>query len=358
VSFPRKSLALRFEVLLFIIGASLWIISSLADRAPSSPRGSSGVAGAPASPEEITAYTETIPGTQVKFEMVPVPGGTFTMGSPGDEAKRSPDEGPQHPVKIRTFWMEKFETSWDEYDVFAFSRDLKKVTDGAQPTKQPEKDADAVTRPTPPYTDETFGFGREGHPAIDMTHHAAMEYTRWLSAKTGKTYRLPTEAEWEYACRGGTQTAYYFGSDPKQLGDYAWYRDNSNERPHEIGKKKPSAWGLYDMLGNVAEWCLDLYDKNYYQAFKPLLPVEAPVLIPGPQKYPHVVRGGSWDDPASGVRCAARLASTEFWSQQDPQMPQSIWWHTEATFVGFRVVRPVEEQENLKGLKSQVKKYD
>src|SRR5438094_6520341 len=301
--------------------------------------------------EELKPYTETIPGTGVKFEMIPIPGGTFTMGTPPGELKRSEDEGPQHPVTVRPFWMEKTETTWDEYDIFAFSQDLlKKKQPNADIAKEPEneKAADAVTRPTPPYTDETFGFVREGHPAINITHHAAMEYTRWLSASTGTTYRLPTEAEWEYACRAGTQTAYYSGDDPKQLGDYAWYRDNSNERPHEIGKKKPSAWGLYDMLGNVAEWCLDLYDKNYYQTLKPLLPVEAPVLIPGPQKYPHVVRGGSWDDSASGVRCAARLASTEFWSQQDPQMPQSIWWHTEATFVGFRVVRPVEEQENLK----------
>jgi formylglycine-generating enzyme required for sulfatase activity len=305
-------------------------------------------------------YAEIIPGTGVKFEMVPVPGGTFMMGSPAGEPKRAPDEGPQHPVRIPSFWMERFETTWDEYDVFAFSQDLLKKKANADVARLPEgeKAADAVTRPTPPYADETFGFGREGHPAIDMTHHAAMEYTRWLSAKTGRTYRLPTEAEWEFACRAGSQTAYYFGDDPRKLGDYAWYMDNSNERPHEIGKKKPNAWGLYDMLGNVAEWCVDLYDKDYYQSFKPLLPAEAPVLIPGPQKYPHVARGGSWDDPAGRVRCAARLASTQFWSQQDPQMPQSIWWHTDAVFVGFRVVRPLEEQQNLKGLKSQVRKYD
>src|SRR5207245_2433938 len=176
--------------------------------------------------EEVKPYTETIPGTGVKFEMIPVPGGTFTMGTPPDEFKRSADEGPLHPVTVRPFWIEKTETTWDEYDVFAFSQDLlKKKQPNAGVAKEPEneKAADAVTRPTPPYTDETFGFGREGHPAINITHHAAMEYTRWLSAKTGKTYRLPTEAEWEYACRAGSQTAYYFGDDPKKLGDYAWH---------------------------------------------------------------------------------------------------------------------------------------
>jgi len=197
--------------------------------------------------EELKPYTETIPGTGVKFEMIPIPGGTFTMGTPPGEFKRSEDEGPQHLVTVRPFWMEKTETTWDEYDVFAFSQDLlKKQQQSANIAKPPEaeKDADAVTRPTPPYTDETFGFGREGHPAINITHHAAMEYTRWLSAKTGKTYRLPTEAEWEYACRAGSQTAYYFGDDPKKLGDYAWYLDNSNAMPHEIAKKKPNAWEL------------------------------------------------------------------------------------------------------------------
>ena len=311
--------------------------------------------------EELKPYVETIPGTRVRFEMVPIPGGTFEMGSPPGEPKRSDDEGPQHRVTVGPFWMEKTETTWDEYDVFAFSQDiLKKKRQGVDLNQQPESEkiADAVTRPTPPYTDETFGFGREGHPVINITHHAAMEYTYWLSAKTGKTYRLPTEAEWEYACRAGTDTVYGFGDDPAKLADHAWYRENSQALPHPVGQRKPNAWGLYDLLGNVAEWCLDLYDHDYYKTFKPLLPAVAPVLIPGAQKYPHVVRGGSWDDQASRLRCAARWASNPDWNQQDPQRPQSIWWHTDALFLGFRVVRPWQEQENLKGLRSQVKKYE
>jgi len=315
----------------------------------------------PPAPQKMKPYIETIPGTDVKFEMVPIQGGTFMMGSPDGEPKRSSDEGPRHNVTLDSFWMEKFETRWDEYEVFAFSKDLMtEQKQKAGPAAQSEngKGADAVTRPTPPYTDPTFGFGREGHPVINITHHAAMEYTRWLSAKTGKTYRLPTEAEWEYACRAGTDTPFYFGSDPKQLGEYAWYLDNSDARPHDVGKKKPNPWGLYDILGNVAEWVLDEYDKDYYKRFKPGMPVLAPVLLPSEKKYPHVARGGSWDDEAGRVRCAARLASNRDWSMQDPQMPQSIWWHTEATYVGFRVVRPLKEQENLKGLKSKVKRYD
>lgn len=309
-------------------------------------------------PAEMKPYTETIPGTPVTFEMAPIPGGTFTMGSPASETGRSDDEGPQHQVQINPFWMEVYETTWDEYDVFAFSSDLLKQRASTAEKSDNDKLADAVTRPTPPYSDETFGFGRDHHPAIDMTHHAAMEYTRWLSAKTGKEYRLPTEAEWEYACRAGSKGPYFFGSEAKQLGDYAWHMDNSENKPHEIGKKKANPWGLYDILGNVAEWVLDEYDKDFYKNAKPGELLTEPVLLPSAKKYPDVARGGSWDDDPKRVRCAARQASSPEWSQQDPQRPRSIWWHTDATFVGFRVVRAFQESDNLKGLKSQVKKYD
>ena len=120
-------------------------------------------------------------------------------------------------------------------------------------------------------------------PAISMTHHAAMEYCRWLSAKTGKTYRLPTEAEWEYACRAGTKTAYSFGDDPTKLGEYAWYADNSDGTPQIGGKKKPNPWGLYDMHGNVAEWCVDQYDKDFYSTLQVRARL-APVLLPDGEK--------------------------------------------------------------------------
>jgi len=280
------------------------------------------------------------------------------MGSPPSEEKRSEDEGPPHKVQLAPFWMGKHEVTWDEYDQFAFAMDLKrKQAQGIDPSKPSAggSSADAVTRPTPPYADETFGFGRKGQPVICITHHSAMEYCRWLSAKTGKVYRLPTEAEWEYACRAGTTTAYSFGNDPGKLGEYAWYVDNA-EKPQPIGKKKPNPWGLYDMHGNVSEWCLDHYAPDIYSTLAKDQPVRGPVVLPTAKEYPYVARGGSWDDDADRLRTAARLASNLEWSVQDPQRPQSIWWHTDATFVGFRVVRPLEEQENLKGLKSLVVK--
>jgi len=304
-------------------------------------------------PSEMRPYSETIPGTNVKFEMMPVPGGEFVMGSPATEPGRAPDEGPPHPVQIRPFWIGQFEVTWDEYDQFAFNESLNEERE-AQATKPAT--ADAVTRPTPPYADESFGFGKGRMPAISVTHHAAMEYCRWLSERTGKTYRLATEAEWEYACRAGarTPTAYGFGDDVKKLGEYAWYADNADAQPHPVGRKRPNAWGLYDMHGNVAEWVLDEYDKDFYATLQAR--ALNPARLPTEKRYPNVVRGGSWDDDAARLRSAARRASTPEWSKRDPQRPQSIWWHTEAIMVGFRIVRPLEEYDSLKGLRSRVTK--
>jgi formylglycine-generating enzyme required for sulfatase activity len=306
---------------------------------------------------DFKPYTQEIAGTDLKFDMVPIPGGTFTMGSPSTEEKRRPDEGPQVSVQIAPFWMGKCEVTWDEFDEYAFSKDIKrKERENADLTRQPatETAADAVTRSTKPYADMTFGFGGRGNPAICMTHHAAMEYCRWLSAKTGKNYRLPTEAEWEYAARAGTTTPYSFGKSPEELGEYAWYVENA-EKPMPVGKKKPNAWGLHDIYGNVAEWCIDQYKPDVYASWAKLpQPVKGPVTLPTPSEYPYTVKGGSWDDDADRLRAAARTPSSREWSVLDPQLPQSIWWHTDATRIGFRVVCPVEEQENLKGVRSLV----
>ena len=300
-----------------------------------------------ASDKELKGYTETIPDTPVTFEMVPIPGGTFTMGSSAKEAGHKADEGPQHEVQIAPFWMGKHEVTWDEYDRFAF---------GSVPDPQPAPSTGPVvaTRPTPPYADESHGYGKGKQPAIAITWHAAVMYCRWLSEKTGKTYRLPTEAEWEFAARAGNRSAWSLGDAPAAAGDYAWSTNNSDAKPHPVGKKKPNPGGLFDMHGNVAEWCIDQYDANYYQTldFKRL--ALGPVLLPNEKRYSNVVRGGSWDDEPDRLRSGARRGSESDWSLRDPQDPQSIWWHTEATMVGFRIVRPLNEQENLKGFRSKV----
>jgi formylglycine-generating enzyme required for sulfatase activity len=295
-------------------------------------------------------YTEAIPDTKAKFDMVPIPGGTYLMGSPDSEKGRAADEGPRHPVTVKGFWMGKCEVSWEEFDAWWAGKAGKKED------KEPEtpKDADAVTRPTPAYADETFGLGREGNPLICVSWHTCMQYCRWLSLKTGKTYRLPTEAEWEWAARAGTSTAYYFGDDPKDLGEHAWFEPNSDAKPQPIGKKKANPWGLHDMYGNVTEFCLDLYGKDYYGTFPRDKPTLQPVNKPAGQRWAHTTRGGGYESPAAGCRSAARMPSHKDWIKLDPQRPQSIWWLTSAEFVGFRVVRPIEEQDNLKGFRSLV----
>jgi len=287
---------------------------------------------------DMKAYTETIPGTNITFRMVPIPGGTFTMGSPEGEAGRKPSEGPQFPVTVAPFWMATCEVTWDEYDLWSAGIDKRRRAASGESTPW-DLLADAITKPTPPYVDMTFGMGKEGYPAICMTQLAAKVYCKWLSAKTGRYYRLPTEAEWEYACRAGSTTAYCFGDDPPALGEYAWYFDNSNDTTHPVGQKKPNAWGLHDMHGNVAEWVLDKFTPEGYE-------VEAGqaqqdyVNVPD-KLYPRVARGGSFEEHAEMLRSAARRGSTRDWSQLDPQVPQSIWYHTDAYFLGFRVVRPL-----------------
>ncbi|MEX0714417.1 MAG: formylglycine-generating enzyme family protein [Pirellulales bacterium] len=296
---------------------------------------------AAATPDEMKPYTDRIEGSRVTFDLVPIPGGTFQMGSPDDEPDRKPDEGPPHEVTVSPFWMGKCEVSWDEYEIFMFSLDIaRRKLAAAQPTEL-DKLADAVTRPTKPYTDMTFGMGKEGYPAICMTQLAAKKYCQWLSAKTGRYYRLPTEAEWEYACRAGTTTAYHFGDDPGELDEYAWYFDNSEDAYRPVGGKKPNPWGLFDMHGNVSEWCADQYVSDFYRQFDSAVatnPLAVPLKV-----EPCVVRGGSWDDDPELLRSAARRGSHKDWKQQDPQIPQSIWYYTDALFVGFRIVRPLEE---------------
>jgi formylglycine-generating enzyme required for sulfatase activity len=301
------------------------------------------------------SYVEIIPDSKVQFDMIAVPGGSFQMGSPDTEADRSPDEGPQHPVTIRPFWMGRYEVTWDEYDLYWRNSPGNKEQQRAAEEKGDQKEIDALSRPTPPYADETFGHGREGYAVLGVTHHAALEYCRWLSEKTGKIYRLPTEAEWEWAARAGTKTAYFFGDDAKQLGDYAWYAANSDETAHPVGKKKPNPWGLYDIYGNVAEWCLDSYRKDFYASLPLEKSILEPVCLPMPERFSDVARGGSWADKAPRLRSAARRGSEKKWIKLDPQRPQSIWWLTSADFVGFRLVRPVEEIAALKGVRSKVK---
>ncbi|MBI5688053.1 MAG: SUMF1/EgtB/PvdO family nonheme iron enzyme [Verrucomicrobia bacterium] len=283
---------------------------------------------------QMKEYSVTIPGSDVTFTMVPIPGGEFTMGSPDNEPGHKKEEGPQRTVKISPFWMEKNLATWNEYELFMLQEEEKKTRAAHKTDPEGDKVADAMARPSQPYVDMTFGMGRDGFPAISMTQHAASQYCKWLSAKTGQYYRLPTEAEWEYACRAGTKTAYFFGDDASKLGDYAWYVKNCGGATKKVGLKKPNPWGLYDMHGLLWQWTLDQLQPYTKDA-------QTDPWVKPTKPYPHATRGGSWQNEADRCRSAARYGSDPSWKVQDPQLPKSIWYHTDAQFVGFRVVRPL-----------------
>ncbi|MFY9342321.1 MAG: formylglycine-generating enzyme family protein [Planctomycetota bacterium] len=293
-------------------------------------------------------YAQAIGDSGVAIEMVPVPGGSFVMGSPPTEAQRKDDEGPQVEVQVAPFWIGRFEITWAQYDVWN--------TDSARPQS---KKPDGLSRPTPAYMDMTFAMGRDGFPAICMSHVAARQYCKWLSEKTGRFHRLPTEAEWEYACRAGSKAAYACGDVAKQLAEFAWFEANSARvlEPgappvaayHKVGEKRANAFGIHDMHGNVAEWVADAYLPDALAEAHGKAPRQDPFFPPGkddrgrPLRWSHVARGGSWRDPAELLRCAARLSSEPAWNQRDPQVPKSWWYLTDGQHIGFRVVRPQRE---------------
>ncbi|MDB4097872.1 formylglycine-generating enzyme family protein, partial [Flavobacteriaceae bacterium] len=282
----------------------------------------------------------------LNLEMRPIVGGQFLMGSPLNENNRLADEGPVHKVEVDSFWMAKYETTWDLYNLFT-SRSLDNLQPKFNSNNEVNIDVDAVSGATTPYVEMSFGMGTDGFPAISMTQLAAKKFCQWLSAITGNFYRLPTEAEWEYACRAGSQSSYFFGDDINELSDYAWFKDNSGNKYQKVGLKLPNNWGLYDMHGNVSEWTLDAYSSTTY--LKSLQNLSKNPYTKPLKLYPRVVRGGSWKNSHYRLRSASRQASSKQWKKQDPQIPRSKWWHTDAQFVGFRVVRPyltptIEEQ--------------
>ncbi len=288
----------------------------------------------------MTAYTDTIRGNggnNVEFEMLPLSGGEFTMGSPDTEAKRQAIEGPQRKVKLAPFWIGKHEVTWDEYESFMIDGGRRNKDGTKMFPDADETDINLISRPTKPYVEMTFGMGKEGFPAISMTQHAALTYCKMISAQTGHFYRLPTEAEWEYACRAGTSTTYSFGDNVSELHKYAWFLDNSNFAYQKVGKKLPNPWGIHDMHGNVAEWTLDSFSADGYPAGNSDNPWSQSRDL-----YPRTVRGGSWNEFPEGLRSASRIASSDKWKILDPQLPKSIWYHTNAQWLGFRVVRPLK----------------
>lgn len=303
----------------------------------------------PAKVSKFENFTEMIPGTGVSFKMVALPGGTFNMGSPETEPLRKEDEGPVRKMTLTKFWIAATEVTWNEYMAFFRATGTQGRTEDQVVTN---KKADAISGATPPWGAPDQGWGKGPRPAITMTWHAADVYCKWLSKVTGKKYRLPTEAEWEYACRGGTETPYFFEGSPKKysgegflkklfgpdtsiIASHVIYVVNSSGKTEEPDAVKLNPFGLKNMAGNVAEFCSDFYSPDAYKADSVEL-----INSKGPSKgYEHVIRGGSFKSDAADVRSAARdFTKTKAWLVTDPQMPKSIWWYSDCIDVGFRVV--------------------
>ena len=231
--------------------------------------------------------------------LVPIPAGTFMMGSPADESRRN-DKETQHKVTItKPFYMQTMEVTQGQW----------KAVMGTEPWKGK-------------------GCVKEGpdYPVSYVIWDDAVAFCKKLSEKEGKTYRLPTDAEWEYACRAGTKTTWSFGNDEKVLGDYAWYRENAADivgerHPHQVGLKKPNAFGLYDMHGNVSEYCHDYYERDYYKQS----PEQDP-QGPASGSY-HVLRNGAWNFITRSTRSAWRRSGL-----RDIRMNN----------IGFRLVRELD----------------
>lgn len=313
-------------------------------------------------PAELTSFenfTETIPGTPVSLSMVAVPGGSFLMGSPESEPFHREDEGPQRNVTVSSFFMGEFEVTWDQYWAFyGETMSEGRIEPEEVYAHNSTEGIDAVSGPTPPFGNPDQGWGMGSRPALTMTHYAARTFCQWLSLKTGRTYRLPTEAEWEYAVRGGTDTPYFFEGNPKKfsaegfmknvfkpdtttINSYIIYAANSKNRSNTPDKVRANPYGLKNMLGNVMEYCSDWYAEDAYSQMQ-----DGAVNPQGPASgTEHVVRGGLYSDDPSVLRSASRGHTVhDDWIKTDPQIPKSIWWYSDIKGIGFRVVCEVPEE--------------
>ncbi len=298
--------------------------------------------------KSFETFEETVPGTGVSFKMVAIPSGSFKIGSPDGEQLRNDDEGPQKTVNISRFFMAETEVTWNAY----FSFYLETMSEGRTPPAQvyahnSMEGIDAVSGPTPPFGNPDQGWGFGERPALTMTYYGAETFCQWLSLKTGRKYRIPTEAEWEYAARGGTETPYFFDAKPKKLRKdaklsqgYLFYDQNGKKKTHLPSAVKANPFGLKNMLGNALEYCSDWYAENAYEMLK-----DGVTDPKGPSTgTEHVVRGGAFNDDASAVRCASRSHTNhDAWLKTDPQMPKSIWWYSDIKSISFRVVCEVPE---------------
>lgn len=246
---------------------------------------------APTGTEALKSYELTMPNSVVKVNMVAIPAGSLTVA--GKKAD------------VKPFWIANTEMVWEAYDIFLASGTPSKAYD------QTEFAADAIARPSKSYILPDLGWGHHGYPVINVSSLSVTMFCRWLSTETGKKYRLPTETEWEYACRAGATSKKPMTA--AQANKVAWYAANSDGKTHPVAKKLPNAWKLYDMEGNVGEWATDAEGK-------------------------FVLCGGLFRDNPDRLLPTMRRRFTPAWQATDPQLPKSRWWLADGKFIGFRIV--------------------
>lgn len=273
-----------------------------------------------ATPPPLEPFKQEISGTLVAIDLVPIPRGAVDVPDPDRP-------GAMKQIDVGPFWVSATEITWDAYDIFVYRLDVPEGEAGGE-GEPPADGPDAITRPSKPYIPPDRGYGHAGYAAISLSFKGAEEFCKWLSAKTGRTYRLPTEIEWEYLARAdaAADASYCFGDDASLIDDYAWHTGNAKRKTQPVGKKKANAWGVFDVHGNVAEWCV------------------------GRDGQP-IACGGAFLNKPEEITLKRRDKQTALWNITDPQMPKSTWWLSDCNFVGFRVVceseaqEPVEESE-------------
>ncbi|MBI1932313.1 MAG: SUMF1/EgtB/PvdO family nonheme iron enzyme [Ignavibacteriales bacterium] len=304
--------------------------------------------------DKFENFIEKIPGTSINFEMIAIPSGKFLFGTDDQEEIKKDNEIPANEVSLSKFWIGKTEITWNEYITFMKETGTEGRTEDQIIKAKQNKDVDAITGPTPPYGDPGQGWGKNTRPAITMTHYAAIKYCEWLSKKTGKKYRLPTEAEWEYAARGNTKGPYFFegnpsdftsegfwkslfGADTSNINSYCIYKENSLNKTNTPNSVKPNPFGLINTLGNVKEFCSDYYSENIHEIYKNQKNIKDPIGPGSGDEF--VIRGGSYLSDAVDLRITARESTNQkAWLRTDPQIPKSLWWYSDSKDVGFRVV--------------------
>ncbi len=288
-----------------------------------------------------TILIQKIDPSEISFEMIRIPGKIYEMGHPNLDSSLELNHIPMHLVKIDTLWAGKYEVTWELFELFLTEN---KFLFDSIPNEKLKK-IDAITRPSPSFEDPSIGMGKKGYPVISISPYAALTFCKWLTTITGRFYRLPTEAEWEYICKGGTSETDFFTNKKNDLDEYAWYYENSNYQYAKVGQKLPNAFGIYDILGNVAEWTLDEYNEDFYKQDLDTIALN-PWNIPR-KLHPRVYRGGSWNDDAIEISSTKRSKSSFNLQKNDPQIPKSFWWYTDSSFIGFRLVSPYEQPSKL-----------